>query len=148
MAGHGEYAFADVPTHDDGLDAPPSVGANRREETANAFAVGASLAAAKLADARAKHAVSFHSANQNAADAAVQRARDFVFDADDAPNSLAQLRSSAMDVARAKAKVFEAGALTLTCVYPLHLMPAAKDTLLPRCDGYKNQKQKTSPKET
>ena len=105
----GQYAFAAVPTHDDGLSAPPSVGANRRADHENAFAVGASIAAAKLAEARAKHAVSHHSQTNNDADAAVQKARDFIFDADDAPNSLAQLRASAMDVARAKSKVHEAG---------------------------------------
>ena len=105
--GGGEYAFADVPTHDDGLDARPSVGANRRAETENAFAVGASIAAAKLADARAKHVSTFHSSINNEADAAVQKARDFIFDADDAPNSLAQLRASAVEVARAKSGAFE-----------------------------------------
>lgn len=103
----GEYSFAEVPTYDDGLAAPPSVGAKRREEKENAFAVGARIAAAKLAEARGKHALSFHSDNNNDAEAAVQKARDFIFDADDAPNSLAQLRASAMDVARAKAKVYE-----------------------------------------
>lgn len=104
----GEYSFAEVPTYEDGLAAPPSVGANRREEKERALAVGAGIAAARLADARGKHALSFHSDGHNDAEAAVQKARDFIFDADDAPNSLAQLRASAMEVARARAKVHEA----------------------------------------
>lgn len=126
----GAYAFAEVPTHEDGLAAPVGVGANRREETKSALAVGVSLAAARLAESRANHAVSFHNDDACAADLAVQKARDVVFDVDaaqsnarsnddgdgddvDAPDTknkrdfLSQVHASALEVARAKSKVYD-----------------------------------------
>jgi hypothetical protein len=49
--------FAAVPTLDDGLDTAISVGAKQREESANALAIGASAAAAKRSETRAKQAL-------------------------------------------------------------------------------------------
>ena len=104
----GQYLFAETPTHDDGLDTTPNVNPRAREETANAYALGASTAAAKLADSRAKHLLqSFESEKKNNADRALQRAREVVFDAHDAPTSLSSLRNSAMELARANSKVYE-----------------------------------------
>ena len=104
---HGTYAFADVPTHADGLARAPSSGSRRDAETASAVSVGKVLAAARAADGRVVNLTVVGSEAADDAARAMQRARDAVFEPDDAPASLAELRASAMDVARAKSRVFE-----------------------------------------
>ena len=101
--------FADVPTLEDGLNTPISVGAKQREESANAFALGASAAAAKHSETRAKQALFASAQKHSLATQAQKQAREVVFNAEDAPNTLGALHASAIDVARANSARNEAG---------------------------------------